>query len=165
MAPVLKRLHDGIHALHLVQRDTAVVSEVEVHAGCAGAWHLLSRRSRASAILLEDVVISGPCRPAGADGWSADCTDDLPGQRAATCGFPRWSRVRSDIQAQRVECRGMAAHPHRSAISLQGNTAHTADGVGKVLVDYLVAEMPMRLKNLGCPGRTGWWKCPSWRQS
>ena len=131
----LKTLHDGIHALDLVDRDAAVFIEVKVYEASQvdGLLFLVQHM----AVLFEDLIISGPC-----------CLlKQMNGTRIVKVLFLAGALLVAShtlqgqvhIQAQRIECGGMQ-HIHIVRDIFQGNTSHTADRVGKVLVDDLFGD-------------------------
>ena len=131
----LKTFHDGVHTLDLIDRDTSVFIEVKVNetSQVNGLFFLVQRM----AVLFEDFIISGPCR----------LLEQMDGTRIVQVFFlTRALLVASHalqgqiyIQAQRVKCGGMQ-HIHIISDIFQGDTAHTADRVGKVLVDDLFRD-------------------------
>ena len=140
----LEAVYDGIHAFHFVQRDTGIrIIEVQqaaqVHGIAALGVHGIG-------ISLELVVIAGP----------AGLLQQVDGQRvvqmifgqlaAAELVLTQAGQLHADIQAQRVECLFVAGFQVVLDVA-DGNAAHTADGVGKVLIHYLVAQT-QRFKNL-----------------
>ena len=140
----LEAVYDGIHAFHFVQRDTGVrIIEVQQAAQVHG---IAARGVHGIGISLELVVIAGP----------AGLLQQVDGQRvvqmifgqlaAAELVLTQAGQLHADIQAQRVECLLVAGFQVVLDVA-DGNAAHTADGVGKVLIHYLVAQT-QRFKNL-----------------
>ena len=139
----LKTLHDGIHALDLINRDAAVFIEVKVNEASQvdGLFFLVQHM----AVLFENLIISGPCR----------LLKQMDGTRIVKMLFLAGALLVAShtlqsqihIQAQRVEGGGMQ-HIYIIGDVFQGDAAHTADGVGKVLVDNLLGDTN-GLKDLG----------------